>query len=107
MVCLCAAWCRTCDAYRTVFDTLAAQHPHWRFVWLDVEDEAALLGDEIDIETFPTLLIADAEGVRFWGALPPHSGVLERMLAHPPAGCVPDPEAQALWQRIRAAQPLA
>ena len=104
VVCLCAAWCRTCDAYRSVLDTAAAEYPGTRFIWVDVEDEAALVGD-LDIETFPTLLMADAAGqVRFWGALPPQAGVLARMLSGLPAAA-PMPEAQALLARIRAAHP--
>ncbi|MBP7413538.1 MAG: thioredoxin family protein [Giesbergeria sp.] len=103
VVCLCAAWCRTCDAYRSVFDAAAAQYPGARFVWLDVEDEAALV-DDLDIETFPTLLIADGTGqVRFWGPLLPQPGVLARMLTSLPAAA-PMPEAQALLARISAAQ---
>ncbi|MBY0453521.1 MAG: thioredoxin family protein [Burkholderiaceae bacterium] len=101
VVCLCAAWCRTCEAYRTVFDSVAAQYPHLRFVWLDVEDEADLVGD-LDVETFPTLLIADGDGVRFLGPLPPQVGVLVRMLTHAPSASPQTPEVQALWERIQA-----
>ena len=104
VVCLCAAWCRTCDAYRAVLDAAAAEHPAMRFMWVDIEDEAAVVGD-LDIETFPTLLIADASAqVRFWGALPPQAAVLALMLTSVPAAA-PLPEAQALLSRILAAHP--
>jgi hypothetical protein len=66
VVCLCAQWCGTCRDYRAVIDTLARQFPWARFVWLDIEDEADVAGD-YDVETFPTLLLADAAGVRFLG----------------------------------------
>lgn len=106
IVCLCAAWCRTCGTYRAVFDDVALQHPHLHFVWVDIEDDAALVGD-LDVETFPTLLIADGQGVRFLGPVPPQKGVLVRMLASAPmAAGAPTPEAQALWQRIRLANSL-
>ncbi|MDD2608340.1 MAG: thioredoxin family protein [Giesbergeria sp.] len=104
VICLCAAWCRTCDTYRAVFDSAAAQHPQMRFVWLDVEDEADLLGD-LEIETFPTLLLATGAQLHFCGPLPPQAGVLGRMLAHFPApNAAIDPEAEAFWARIRAHQ---
>ena len=104
VVCLCAAWCRTCDTYRAVLDATAAQYPHMRFVWLDIEDEAELLGD-VDIETFPTLLLANGPALCFYGPLPPQAGVLASLLAHFPAPAKSiHPEAQALWERIYASQ---
>lgn len=78
--CLCADWCGTCRDYRAVFDQVAAQHPGMRFLWLDIEEDAELVG-ELDIETFPTLLIADGAALRFAGPLLPHAGTLSRLLA--------------------------
>lgn len=79
VVCLCADWCGVCRSYRAIFELVAKQFPQLRFAWLDVEDEAALLGD-LDIETFPTLLVARPEGARFMGALTPHAQTLSRLL---------------------------
>lgn len=79
VVCLCADWCGTCRDYRPVFDQVAAEHPGTAFLWLDIEDQAALVG-ELDIETFPTLLIADGARLRFAGPLLPHAGTLSRLL---------------------------
>jgi thioredoxin 1 len=104
-VCLCAQWCGTCRDYRAVIDTLASQFPWVRFVWLDIEDEAEIAGD-YDVETFPTLLLADAAGVRFVGPLLPQAAVLERMLQRwkdAPPPLLQDATAQALLQRIRHA----
>lgn len=107
VLCLCAAWCRTCDAYRDVFEAAQRAYPHMRFVWVDVEDEADLVGD-IDVETFPTVLIADESGARFMGPLLPQEGVLMRMLASLQGSAAGqgsvDPQAQALFERIRAAK---
>ena len=47
--------------------------------WIDIEDEAELVGD-LDIETFPTLLIADGEHIRFAGPLTPQPETLRRVL---------------------------
>jgi thiol-disulfide isomerase/thioredoxin len=84
-VCLCADWCGTCREYRVIFDALARSHPHVRFEWVDIEDEAELAGD-LDVEIFPNLLIADGASVRFLGALLPQVHVLARLLSTLQAG---------------------
>ena len=67
IACLCAAWCRLCDAYGEVLHAARAETVvpgavlHWH--WIDIEDEAELLGD-FDVETFPTLVIVDPREVR-------------------------------------------
>ena len=70
--CLCAQWCGTCREYQPLFDRLATEMPQARFVWVDVEEHDALLGD-LDIENFPTLLLADAKHRPcFAGTVLPH-----------------------------------
>lgn len=86
VVCYCAAWCRTCDAWHTLFERLAQKHADWTFIWVDIEDNPEWLGDE-DVEDFPTLLIQDATGTRFWGPQPPMAEALQRLLEH--AGQLP------------------
>ncbi len=113
VACLCAQWCRTCDAYR---DTLAATrdamrlgHPAaaMRFVWVDIEDESELVGD-LDIEDFPTILLARGDRVLFFGPVLPHAQTLDRlvrnaldndMAALPAATLAPD--VRALPARLR------
>jgi thioredoxin 1 len=79
VICLCAEWCGVCRDYRPVFEAVAARHPGLRFAWIDIEDEAERLGD-LDIETFPTLLVAEGESQRFLGTLTPHAETLSRLL---------------------------
>ena len=79
VICLCADWCGLCRDYAEVFAQMAARYPGSRFAWLDIEDEAELVGD-IDVETFPTLLVADAGGTRFLGPLMPQAQTLARLL---------------------------
>jgi len=79
VACLCAAWCKTCDEYRDTFEALSALHPDWSFAWVDIEDEADLVGDH-DIEDFPTLLVQRGDDVLFLGALTPQKGVAQRLL---------------------------
>ena len=70
IACLCADWCGTCREYGAVFDALTAALPAHRFRWVDIEDEADLAGD-VDVETFPTLLIAQGTQVLFAGPVLP------------------------------------
>jgi len=83
VACLCAGWCHLCDDYRDVLRTVAAEMDlcavdlEWH--WIDIEDEADLVG-EVDVETFPTLVIADGTTVRFAGPLTPHPDTLRRLL---------------------------
>ena len=79
VICYCAAWCDTCQAYQTRFDELSASYPDRIFVWADIEDHPELLGDE-DVENFPTLLLTQGERTAFYGTMLPHIGHLQRML---------------------------
>lgn len=105
VVCLCAAWCGVCRQYEVDFRALQQQFPQVRFVWLDVEDEEELVG-ELDVETFPTLLIAHLDRPMFLGPLLPQIKVLERLLASLQEAQAASPglpaEAAALWRRIAA-----
>ena len=103
VVCLCAQWCGTCREYRPLFDGLARAHPDVRFVWVDIEDDAGLVGD-LDVETFPTLLIARDRTALFLGPLLPQAPVLARLLASlragtPRRGSI-DVQAQAVLERV-------
>jgi thiol-disulfide isomerase/thioredoxin len=104
-VCLCANWCGTCRDYRPLFDELARAHPGVRFEWVDIEDEAEIAGD-LDVETFPTLLIADGRRALFLGPLLPQAPVLARLLTSLQAGAAgaagAGGEAQQVFERVRA-----
>ncbi len=104
VICLCAQWCGVCREWRALFEQTAATHAQLAFDWVDVEDEADALG-EIDIETFPTLMIARGGDPLFYGPVPPSAAQLARLIAslqdRPKAGSVP-PEAAPLLQRLLA-----
>ncbi len=109
IACLCAAWCRTCDSYAVVFEAVVAEVgaelPALRTHWIDIEDEAELVGD-LDIETFPTLVVVDAQGLRFAGPLTPQPETLRRVLraslaSDEPASAPADAEWKAFAQRLR------
>jgi thioredoxin 1 len=80
VACYCADWCDTCTIYRERLEALARAHPQHVFVWIDIEDQPQLLGDE-DVENFPTLLIEHDDKVLFFGTMLPHIQQLERLLA--------------------------
>ena len=79
VACLCAAWCGTCGGYRAAFDGIAARHPDKVFVWIDIEDQADVVGD-LDVENFPTLLVQRDDTVAFFGTMLPDPAVAERLV---------------------------
>lgn len=79
VACLCAAWCDVCRHYRTSFDAWADQHPDKHFLWIDIEDQADIVGD-LDIDNFPTLLIQRGDMVAFFGTVVPDTKVANRLL---------------------------
>lgn len=87
-------------------DEVAAAHTQLRWRWLDIEDEAELLGD-LDVETLPTVLVGRGDQVLFFGPVLPRVELLTRLLEtlsdpeHPAARA--DDEVTALWQRLRPA----
>lgn len=108
VACLCADWCNVCTDYRSRFDlvqaAVTAEHPQAQFVWVDIEDEADLL-HPLDVENFPTLLIALGVAPRFFGPLTPQAQTLERLvrsvLSDVSGPALPDPVLVAAVARIR------
>ncbi len=79
VVCLCAEWCGTCRDYKAAFAELQAALPGHRYRWIDIEDESDLVGD-IDVETFPTLMVAHQGHVLFAGPVLPGLGAAQRLV---------------------------
>ena len=105
VACLCAAWCGVCRDWQPLFLEQARAHPHMRFAWVDVEDEDDAMGD-VDIETFPTLLVARGAEVLYLAPIPPSAKQFARLLATLQAQPEPAPglreDAAALAQRLKA-----
>jgi thioredoxin 1 len=105
VACLCAQWCGTCRDYRAVFDALRDETgAAARFVWVDIEDEADALGD-IDVEDFPTLLVARGDAVLFFGPLTPQPPLLARLVRSALTGdlrAVADARSAGLPAKVRA-----
>ena len=79
VACLCAEWCGVCREYRFVFEQVQARIPEARFVWVDVEDQSDKV-DPVEVDDFPTLLIAVGNEARFFGPMIPRADTLERMV---------------------------
>lgn len=79
VACLCAAWCDVCNQYRPGFEELAMRHPDKHFIWIDIEDQADVVGD-LDVENFPTLLIQRANTVAFFGTVQPEPQQANRLV---------------------------
>ncbi len=109
VVCLCAEWCGLCRDYRAVMQAMAARYPAWRFAWMDIEDQADVLSEvlgDMEIETFPTLLIADADGLRFLGPLQPQAEHLARLLDTVAQGKLPVQSDEGIQVRLHHLLPL-
>jgi thioredoxin-like negative regulator of GroEL len=80
VIALCAEWCNVCRDWRAAFNETAAARPDMNFAWVDVEDEADAMGD-VDIETFPTVLVGRGGDALFLGPVQPQAAQLARLLA--------------------------
>jgi hypothetical protein len=107
VACLCAQWCRTCDAYRDTLvatrDAMRIGHPQaaTRFVWVDIEDESDLIGD-LDIDDFPTILLARGDRVLFFGPVMPHAQTLDRLVRSALDADLPPLSTATLAPAVRA-----
>lgn len=111
IACLCADWCGTCRDWQPVLARWAASQPDIHVLWVDIEDEADWLDTlGVDIETFPTLLLAQHERALFLGPVVPQVASVTRLLTRPiePThtgtalpDCVQDMAAR-LWRRQQA-----
>ncbi|MCB1917799.1 MAG: thioredoxin family protein [Rhodocyclaceae bacterium] len=79
VTCLCADWCGTCRDYAPAYRRLGEAFAGTQFVWYDVEDDADIVGD-LDIETFPTLLIRRAGHVVYLGPVLPDPAHAKRLI---------------------------
>jgi len=105
MACLCAQWCDTCRDYEAVFTACAAEFGvRVQPLWVDIEDAAELV-DGIDVDNFPTLLLANDDALLFLGAITPHALTLSRLVASALAGdlkpTLGDADVASLPRRLR------
>ena len=80
VIALCAEWCNVCREWRSVFNDTAASRGDMHFAWVDVEDEDEAMGD-VDIETFPTILVGRGSDALFLGPVQPSGAQLTRLIS--------------------------
>ena len=80
VIALCAEWCNACRDWRAAFNETAASRPDISFAWVDIEDESGAIGD-VDIETFPTVLIGRGTDALFLGPVQPQPAQLARLVS--------------------------
>jgi len=105
VACLCADWCYICGAYRAVFDSLRDEFDAGvRFEWVDIEDDEGALGS-VDVDDFPTLMIARGHAVVFFGPVMARRDAALRAVQRAQRGesaAIDDAQLQSLAARIRA-----
>jgi thioredoxin 1 len=103
---LCAQWCGTCRDWRPVFDEQSRGFAgQVDFAWVDVEDHDEVMG-HVDVENFPTLMIARGDEVLFFGTITPHAQTLARLVQSAVNGDlkpVRNAEVEGLPARVRDA----
>lgn len=104
VACLCAEWCGVCREFRAMFEAAAQANPALRFAWIDIEDHPDVPG-EVDIETFPTLLVSNARGQGFFGTIEPRDAMLQALIDNVERGAF-TADAQVAGLNLRARQHL-
>jgi thioredoxin 1 len=101
VVCLCAAWCDSCREFRATYDAIAQADPAGLYVWLDIEDDEALVGD-VDIEEFPTLAVYRGENLVHYGVSLPQRGNVVRLIEAAARGEMLSDAPDAIVQLLRS-----
>ena len=73
---VCADWCSVCRDYRATL----TDFPEFDINWIDINDFESLT-EEIEIETFPTVIIFHELDVLFFGPVEPNKNSLISLLS--------------------------
>ncbi len=105
VACLCADWCHVCQDYRQIFEQLGHEFGGAAdFVWVDIEDDEQALG-AVEVDDFPTLLIARAGQICHFAAVVPNVSTGQRLVRRALAGALAPmggAKLAGLPQRLRA-----
>ena len=81
--------------------------PDVRFLWVDVEDDADQV-EPLDIENFPSLILARGSTPLFFGTVMPHAQTLMRLIQNAVDGSLPpltdDPDLLRVMRNLRVGQ---
>jgi thioredoxin 1 len=79
VIALCAEWCGVCREFRAGFEAAARALPGIAFEWIDIESHPET--EDVDLETLPTLLVAEADGrIGFFGPVLPRTSAIEQLV---------------------------
>jgi hypothetical protein len=73
---VCADWCSVCRSYKVILNDLSG----FDINWIDINDFESLT-DEIEIETFPSVIIFDETDILFFGPIEPNKNSLTSLLS--------------------------
>jgi len=74
---LCAQWCTSCEQLRTGFAALTRSGRYRSAFWLDIDTNAHLLPEDLDIPTLPMALVTSRDGqIVFFGPVRPDTHTL-------------------------------
>jgi thioredoxin 1 len=95
---LCAGWCSSCERFRPDYLGPALDAASEHRLWIDIEDDADVLPDNLDVAALPMLLVAASpHQATYFGPVRPNVQVV-RQLAHLQSGT--DPAAGELLECI-------
>lgn len=97
VACLCAQWCSVCQQWKASFESLATQFHQARWVWVDVEDKADMLGD-FEPDNFPVLAVQRGAQLLFCATLPQQTGIWQRLIEE--LGALDQAQAHARAERL-------
>jgi thiol-disulfide isomerase/thioredoxin len=98
VVCLCASWCGVCRDFVSQYQETMRATPSVVFDWYDIEDDVERLGD-VDVESFPCILIGVQGEPVFFGPILPNRGSLELLIQRAP-NMTPLPQSQVDRDRL-------
>lgn len=75
VICLCADWCHICRQMQSALADDQGLLSMMRWLWVDIEEHADLLGD-LEVETFPTYLIGRNDEVLLYAPGPTHADAI-------------------------------
>ncbi|EBH9038133.1 TPA: thioredoxin family protein [Salmonella enterica] len=79
IVCLCADWCSSCQAWQDDFSQMSLEYTADCFVWLDIDKHPDMVAD-IDLDVLPVLLIQDEKNIYFLGTIKPEIEIFKKLL---------------------------
>lgn len=75
VICLCAEWCHICRQMQSALADDRRLSSVVRWLWVDIEEHADLLGD-LEVQTFPTYLIGHHDEVLLYAPGPTQSDAI-------------------------------